>query len=74
MAITWRLANSCIDTTILLSYFAILKKPQQIDARGSTFNNIGRDQHNNIQIVINNPLSLSVEEVNENIDTPVCPF
>jgi hypothetical protein len=45
-------------------------KKSQVDARGSTFNNVGGDQHN-IQIVINNSSSPYVEEVDETINTLV---
>ena len=45
-------------------------KKSQVDARGSTFNNVGGDQHN-IQIVINNSPSPYVEEVDETINTLV---
>lgn len=42
------------------------KKFQQVDARGSTVNNVGGDQ---INIVVNNPTSAHIEEMDEDITT-----
>jgi hypothetical protein len=44
-----------------------LQKFQQVDARSSTFNNVKRDQHNNVHITINNNYA-SNDKV---VDTPV---
>ena len=42
------------------------KKFQQVDARGSTVNNVGGDQFN---IVVNNPTRAHIEEMDEDITT-----
>ena len=56
-----------IDNTHLISSLEPWE-PQRMDARGSTFNDVKRDQHN-VQITINNNYS-----PNDNVaDIPVCP-
>jgi hypothetical protein len=56
-----------IDNTHLISS-SELQDSQHVDARGSTFNDVKRDQHN-VQITINNTYAPS-----DNVaDTPVCP-
>ena len=50
--------------------FVILKNCQQVDARGGTFNNVNGDQ-NNIQVIVNNFPSASIEEVDEEFSVPV---
>jgi hypothetical protein len=42
--------------------------PQQVDARGSTFNDVQGDQHNNIQIVINNNNAESRNDPNGDLE------
>jgi hypothetical protein len=44
------------------------KKLRQVDARGSTVNNVGGDQ---INIVVNTPTNTYIEEVDEDITLPV---
>jgi hypothetical protein len=48
--------------------FITAKKYQQVDARGSTINNVGGDQ---INIVVNSPTSPHIEEVDQDITMPV---
>jgi hypothetical protein len=46
----------------------ISKESNQVDARGSTFNDV---QGNQINIVINNHTSTEVEQLDEDITVPV---
>jgi hypothetical protein len=46
----------------------ISKESKQVDARGSTFNDVQGDQ---INIVINNRTSTDVEQLDEDITVPV---
>jgi hypothetical protein len=45
-----------------------LKGPQQVDVRGSIFNDVAGDQQNHYHINFNTPLSGYVEEVDEKVD------
>ena len=52
------------------TYLCNLKNCRQVDARGGTFNNVDGDQ-NNIQVIVNNFSSASIEEVDEDFSVPV---
>jgi hypothetical protein len=56
-----------IDNTHLISS-SVPQEPRHVDARGSTFNDVKRDQHN-VQITINNNYAPSDNVAN----VPVCP-
>ncbi|KIM71443.1 hypothetical protein PILCRDRAFT_830326 [Piloderma croceum F 1598] len=49
---------------------SLLKECEQVDARGSTFNDV---QGNQINIIVNNPTSTDVEQLDEDIAVPENP-
>jgi len=63
-SVTFTSAHTCLEVH---SSRRFLKGPQQVDARGSTFNDVSGDQHNTINIIIDNSRSAYVE-VDEKVD------